>query len=511
MNRKTLRLLCTAFIASCFGLSAQAQPLTWVKRSGSGKLEYKRDANGNRIPDFSMVGYRQGEELPRIPKKATLRPSSGDRTADIKDAIDRIAAMPVQANGYRGALVLKKGLYEVSNTIALKNGVVIRGEGAEDGGTEIRMALSGSGVVFKIAGKAPVVDSSSRARVTGDYVPLGAFSLRVESGHSFSVGDRVVLTTERNAQWLSDTWMDRLSDACGGNNWNYEGYTMSFRRRVTAVNGRRIRFDAPIVEPIESQYGNAYVEKFSWKNVAKNIGIENLKIASEFNPKRKNDEQNSSTAIALSNAEDVWVDRVHAHYFSRNCVRISGNVSQATVQNSKYLNPLSKLTGGRRYAFVIGGGGKSGATMCLFKNCFADKARHDFVTGARVTGPHVFTRCTATNSIADSGPHGRWAAGILYDNLVTDERFHLGNRACLGTGQGWGGVNHVLWNCTTHRYIAQDPPTSSMNFLFGCKGGAYSWNFHKPVFPSHKPAIRESHGKRINSIPSLYEAQVEDK
>ncbi|WP_208865178.1 hypothetical protein [Amycolatopsis rubida] len=39
---------------------------------------------------------------------------------------------------------------------------------------------------------------------------------------------------------------------------------------------------------------------------------------------------------------------------------------------------------------------------------------HAWVTQARVPGPHVASRCTATNTgsrILDAGPHQRWPAG----------------------------------------------------------------------------------------------------
>ncbi|MCB1120680.1 MAG: hypothetical protein KJT03_03965, partial [Verrucomicrobiae bacterium] len=56
-------------------------------------LEYREDQFGNRIPDFSMAGYKNGSALPDVPVVATLNPDSNskDDTTRIQAAIDQIA------------------------------------------------------------------------------------------------------------------------------------------------------------------------------------------------------------------------------------------------------------------------------------------------------------------------------------------------------------------------------------------------------------------------------------
>jgi len=57
-----------------------------------GQLVYPVDDRGNRLPDFSHVGYRNSEQpIPDVPAAITLRPRPGDNTAAIQNAIDRHA------------------------------------------------------------------------------------------------------------------------------------------------------------------------------------------------------------------------------------------------------------------------------------------------------------------------------------------------------------------------------------------------------------------------------------
>jgi len=102
-----------------------------------GKLVYVADAQGDVIHDASHAGYGGGGvAIPTVPVKETIWPVPGDNTAHLQAAIDRISALPLDANGFRGALLLKAGYYRMALPISIKaSGVVLRGEGMEDTGT----------------------------------------------------------------------------------------------------------------------------------------------------------------------------------------------------------------------------------------------------------------------------------------------------------------------------------------------------------------------------------------
>src|SRR5262245_39351357 len=85
-----------------------------------GKLVYTPDEQGNRIPDFSKVGYAAGSKpLPNVAVVKTITPTGDNSQAIIQSAIDELAAKPLGKNGFRGAILLKKGVYKIPGTIKI--------------------------------------------------------------------------------------------------------------------------------------------------------------------------------------------------------------------------------------------------------------------------------------------------------------------------------------------------------------------------------------------------------
>ena len=79
-----------------------------------GRLCYVPDERGNTIPDFSHVGYEYGDvPLPDVPVMIDISPVNGNARALIQSAIDSLACLPLRSDGYRGAVLLKKGKYYV--------------------------------------------------------------------------------------------------------------------------------------------------------------------------------------------------------------------------------------------------------------------------------------------------------------------------------------------------------------------------------------------------------------
>jgi hypothetical protein len=102
-----------------FGVVALfGQTSTWATVGSDGRLHYKTDANGNRIIDFSSAGHGGGGvPLPNVPVRVTLSPSGGDDTAAIQSAIDAVSSMPHDSAGFRGAVQLAAGTFNVSSTL----------------------------------------------------------------------------------------------------------------------------------------------------------------------------------------------------------------------------------------------------------------------------------------------------------------------------------------------------------------------------------------------------------
>ena len=104
-----------------------AQTSTLVSVGSDGKLVYSSDSKGNRVPDFSNVGYMNSEApIPTATVVKTVYAVSGDNRLNVQNAIDSVAALPLGANGLRGAILFKSGVYNISDTIKIKaSGIVL--------------------------------------------------------------------------------------------------------------------------------------------------------------------------------------------------------------------------------------------------------------------------------------------------------------------------------------------------------------------------------------------------
>src|SRR3954470_23177771 len=111
----TVALVALFLVSSILNGSAATNLSAWVYPGSSGRLIGQPDALGNRIVDSSGVGYQSGlVPLPstnQVPVKVTISPVAGDNTANIQTAINQVAAMAMNSNGFRGAVLLTAGEY----------------------------------------------------------------------------------------------------------------------------------------------------------------------------------------------------------------------------------------------------------------------------------------------------------------------------------------------------------------------------------------------------------------
>jgi hypothetical protein len=438
-----------------------------------------RDARGNIIPDFSRVGYRWGDEaIPEVPVRETLEaPSNGsDARSMIQQAIDRVAAMPLVGR-HRGAILLKRGIYNVSGTLTVSaNGIVIRGEGTsgEDGTVLVATTTTKESDLIQITGAAfnwPAPPSNMN--IKDEYVPVGRFWVTVDNAGSFAPGNKVILYRPPSAEWLADIRMDRIPEASDGTTaqWVPEDYFIRQERVVTMIKGDTLHFENPCVMALDARYGGGAVYKANITRVQE-CGVENLLLRSNY--AGDEDENHAWTGVAISRAEHCWVRNVHSEYFAFGLVSMSESAKNITVASCECREPKSKVTGSRRYSYSLNG------SLCLVIDCKAVHGRHDYVTGARNAGPNAFVNCVSEQALAENGPHQRWNSGTLYDNIITDGALNVYDHGNEGTGQGWAGVNQVLWNCTANRVICLNPWTSANNYSIGTMARKHGSKFVRP-------------------------------
>ncbi|RPE12488.1 hypothetical protein EGT74_02745 [Chitinophaga lutea] len=434
----------------------------FVQQNKEGHIRYIPDAQGNTIPDFSRVGYYFGDRpLPEVAVVKTIAPTGTDNDQElIQSAIDEVSKRTPDKNGFRGALLLKKGRYTIPDRIHITaGGVVLRGEE----GTVLVAASKKQVSLIDIYGEGQIAEiPGTRVKITDEYIPTGATSFNVSNARGFKPGDAVILFRPGTQQWITDIKMDQIESRGGTRQWQPKEYDLRYERTVVAVQGNRVTLDNPVVMPMETKYGGGELYKYTFDGRIRQVGVEDLTCESTFDSDTA--ENHAWDAVAFDKAEHGWVKGVTARYFGYSCVNLKRHARNITVTESHCFEHKSIITGSRRYSFNNSG------QLNLFMDCHATDGRHDYVTGAITCGPNVFVNCTAKRTHADIGPHHRWASGTLYDNIVTDGDINIQDRGNWGSGHGWAGVTQVVWNCTVKKAAVQNPWASGKNYCIGLQG-----------------------------------------
>jgi len=477
------------FFTTAFLCKAQDMPPTTslVYPGTDGRLVYIADSLGNAIPDFSNAGYKGGGvSIPYVAVKETIWPVLGDNSDSIQAAIDRVSALPPDASGFRGAVLLKMGMYQLDKPIYIRaSGVVLRGEGRSDVGTILygkipKLAEEESGRRFRrpalinISGEAGVTPvEESRQIITDDYVPVGAMSFEVESAKGFKKGDKVLARRIGNSDWIKEIGLDTAT--VGRNQWT--PFDINFDRIIVDITGNTITVDAPIFTAIEKRWGGGELYRYDDERIEQ-VGVENLRGISEYDPSVRttaygnmdrdklgpeyqyqgeeyfSDENHYFNFINLSNVKNAWVRNMDALHFGGSVVQCNAGTKWITVQDCESREPVSMRWGGRRFTFQMNG------QFCLVQRCVSQKGRHSFVVQGSEASGNVFLECTAINPYSSSEPHNHWANGILYDNVKAPLTARFWDYII-----GWAGANIVFWNCEGD-YLIQSPPTAQ-NYSFG--------------------------------------------
>jgi len=471
-----------------------------VSMGGDGRLVYKPYSDkGDRVLDWSYCGYKRSEApIPDVPWALTLEPLPGeatqienmaypqgpDSTKRIQDALDKVADMTPGDDGFRGAVLLKKGAYYLTGTLTVPSGVVLRGEGDGTDGTVLIAQRTGPEkrqVMIQVGNPDGSFDhgnADQAVRITDQYVPTGSTELTLENANSFKPGDLICIKKTVNKKWIDDLGMgERLRHIRGGAEglkkrpWKPSSYQFRHIRKIAQVNGNRITLDVMLPQSFAAEHGGGEVYQVNDDSLATQCGVESLRVVSNYDTTvqdkgKSSDFKNYRTGIRVRGTSHSWVRDCSVLHISFAAVQADDHTRHVTVRDCKYLEPVGPKRGGNRYAFSVGGG-----TLHLFYNCYAEDGRHDFVGSSRTMGPFAFVKCTAVRG-GQSEPHHRWGTGYLFDSVTTrDGNLAAINRGDSGSGHGWAAANTMIWNGDAKNIVVFDPETAGENnFAIGYRG-----------------------------------------
>jgi len=454
------------FVGSMLSHAVHAQQIAtpakseWVTVNPDGKLHYKTLKGGDRIMDFSDAGYMGGGvSIPDPAVKISLSPVPGDNSKAIQDAIDALSKMPLQ-NGFRGAVLLKPGIYNCEQAIVIQtSGVVLRGSGSTADGTVLNMTGKPHACVL-IKGNASTKTMGKPTFLADAYVPSAAITFKLKEVSGLAAGDTVRISKPVTPAWLSFMGMDTLTR--NGKPQTWITGEINTDRIIRKIENHTITIDVPLTDNYDARYlgtNGVAVTKISSGGELAQVGIENLRMVSPDQTGTIDEAHHK--AFSISGASDAWARNI-AVFNTVNSINVTGR--RITLDQISIVHNLA-TTGAAKPADLNGSG-----QQILFNNCsITGDNVFFFATGAKVTGPIVLLNCVFKGN-GWIQPHQRWATGLLIDNCqVPDGGIDFMNRGAMGSGHGWSIGWAVAWNCKARSFLNQQPPGAA-NWVIGSTG-----------------------------------------
>ncbi len=201
--------------------------------------------------DFSCVGYREGLQPPLVEGVLRVEAVKGDATALLQAALDAVGSREPGRDGFRGALVLGEGRFEVAGQLRVKaSGVVLRGSGSGAGGTEVVATGLSRRSLLEVRGSVP--EEGPGQAIVGE-VEAGAVDFVVAELGGLAVGDRVRVRRPCTQAWIDALGMNTHPGSFANLRviWQPGSRELAWDRRVVALDpvSRRVTLDAPSPVP----------------------------------------------------------------------------------------------------------------------------------------------------------------------------------------------------------------------------------------------------------------------
>ncbi|MBE6341199.1 MAG: pectate lyase [Bacteroidales bacterium] len=413
--------------------------------------------------DYSACGYRASEcDIPDVKALVYVEPAQGDSYERIQRAIDYVSAQPADADGRRGAVILTKGTYEISQPLRITtSGVTLRGED-RDATVLRKMGYDRGGAIY-IEGKYEL-PASNDVYIDGN-VAAGSLGIPLDNASDFKVGQAIRIVRPCTDEWIEHLGMNDFGGGLDYTGWKATDIDITWNRTIVKVSPDSIWIDAPITTAITQEYGGAYIYAKQASGALVECGVENITIDSYVNTWNSKDEDHCWDGVWLNNARDCWIRYVRFQHLAGSAVNIQKNVQRVTVEDCISEKPVSEIGGWRRQTFLTRG------EQCLFQRCVSYEGIHDFSAGYCAAGPNAFVMCDAVETNGFSGSTGSWAAGLLFDIVNIDgDDLNLCNLEQFQFGTGWNAANSMVWQSTASTIRIYSPDADNRNSGHGCWG-----------------------------------------
>ena len=162
---------------------------------------YNTDDKGNSVVDFSYCGYRNSNvPLPDVENAIYVPWAAGDNSIRIQQAIDYVSSLKSNKQGFKGAVLLGEGVFELENSLLIaSSGIVLRGTNRSK--TVLKKIGVDRGAVIYVEGINDYypIDSIS---INSDYVPVNSNRIDVATKGNLNIGTRVRIVRPSTTDWI---------------------------------------------------------------------------------------------------------------------------------------------------------------------------------------------------------------------------------------------------------------------------------------------------------------------
>lgn len=414
--------------------------------------------------DYSYCGYRNSNQaIPTVDAAVFVSHQAGDNSKRIQRAIDYVSSLPANNEGFRGAVLLDRGVFELHDALYITTpGVVLQGSDKEETILFKKGVDRGSVIYIEGQNDTRYMDTLD---VATPYLAAGHTGIEIADGRKLRTGSRIVIVRPSTAEWIRSVGCDIFGGGISALGWKPGDTDLRWDRTVIAVADNRITIDAPLTVALDRTYGGAKLIICHPAGRINQVGVSNLTLISDYDRAYPKDEDHCWNGISIENAEDCWVRQVNFRHFAGSAVVLQSGSSRVTVEDCMSYAPVSEIGGMRRNTFLTYG------QLTLFQRCYSEHGIHDYVAGWCAPGPNAFVQCESKESLGFSGAVGAWACGLLFDIVNIDgHNLTFKNLGQSKNGAGWNTANSTFWQCTAAELECFSPAGDAKNRAYGCWG-----------------------------------------
>lgn len=389
-----------------------------------------------RLPDFSFVGYKSGEDsynyVNTIVDVTDFGAVNSDSLSDVTAIYNAIASID------SGIIYFPPGLYIIDDYITIsKDNIVLRGAGNDSiSGTRFYMPKSSDELSGTYAYLLNFTGSLSGPKhYMTESSKMGDRSVTLDNVNGLEVGDFIDLGYSGTQPTDGELWDHILNnqneDWPCSLAWSTGNGGLMMYHTIERIEGNIVTLREPIRLDLNMDWTPHLILRTDW--YIKNCGIENIFISHKYIVEPPHLEEPGYNSISFSRAFNCWVDNVS--------IKDADNGIRFDVSAFSEIKNIS----------YYGRGGHHGWTFAYSSHCLADNIHylnydpwiHSFTLTHKASGNVVSNVDGISDVFISTDFHRNTPWETLITNVDNDWNYNSSGVWCAGPN---AGKRTVYWN-----------------------------------------------------------------